>query len=643
MNNGNRILIVDDNKSIHDDFRKVLSPEGSVESIEISDLEAELFGDDDVASQPSNDFQQNYDIDSAYQGQEALSMIQKAQDEENPYSLVFMDVRMPPGWDGVETIGRIWSKFPYIEMVLCTAYSDYSWEEIIKKLGNTDKLLFLRKPFDTVAVQQMALTLIRKWNLGEKAKNYVHELEEEVDRRTAQLKSLLSELEGKNDELEEKNKELTYLALHDSLTKLPNRALFNDRLTKTLQSSIRRKEQFAVLLVDVNKFKSINDTLGHSAGDAVLYEVGERLSKLLRTSDTVARLGGDEFGLVLPNAGLEVQKIILTKIVEGFLPEFIFEEQEIKISISVGISIFPEHGDSSGELLCHADIAMYDAKRQKIGYAYFDAMKASMAEAKEKLVSELKYAIDGNELILHYQPIYNIETKKIVGVEALARWGHPEKGLLPPSEFIDLAEKRGLIQDITLWVFEKAFSQCATWHEKGLPVKVSVNISPQNFLDPELPLKLEKILESWNLAPEWVVLEITENVTIGEPKKALEIIDNLDKLGVCISIDDFGTGYSSLSHLRELPVKELKIDKSFVINMDNDQYNRLIVESTINLAKALGINIVAEGVECKEIFDLLQSLGCSHVQGFHLSRPKLADEITQLLSSNEHVDFSKSA
>jgi len=643
MSQNNRILIVDDNKSIHDDFRKVLATVESLENQEVNDLEAELFGDDNESSNADINYEQIYSIDSAFQGQEALSMIQKAEEEGKPYSMAFMDVRMPPGWDGVETISRIWMKFPYIEMVLCTAYSDYSWDEIIQKLGTTDKLLFLRKPFDAIAVQQMAITLVRKWNLGQKARDYVRELEKEVHNRTIQLKKLLSELEEKNDDLKVKNEELTYLSLHDSLTKLPNRALYNDRLLKALQMANREKEPFAVLLVDVDSFKQINDNFGHLTGDAVLFEVGERLSVLLRTSDTVARLGGDEFALILPKANVEVQKVILEKIVEAFKAEFTFAENNLHISVSVGIAVYPEHGESSGELLRHADIAMYDAKRSEEGYAFFDAEKASMKEAKEKLLSDLKYAVDGNELRLHFQPIIDANTKQIVCLEALTRWEHPEKGLLAPNEFIALAENKGLIQELTMWVFDVAFSQCAEWHKQGFELKIAVNISPKNFLDPELPAKLDSLLRTWNLDPKWIVLEITENITITQPKKALQIITSLDDMGVCISIDDFGTGYSSLAHLKTLPVKELKIDKSFVMNMDNDHYNRLIVESTINLGQALGVNVVAEGVENEAIFELLNQLGCNYMQGFHLARPQPANEVTQLLMDNHKINISKSA
>ena len=274
MQYNTRILIVDDNQSIHDDFKKVLCVENSHMQEELADLEAALFGSGTskrTRTVPASETVK-YEIDSAFQGKEALDMIAKAEAEGRPYSMAFMDVRMPPGWDGIESIMRIWEKYPHIEMVLCTAYSDYSWEDIHARLGNTDKLLFLRKPFDAIAVQQMALSLIKKWNLGKQARDYTETLEEEVLERTRQIQNVLSELETKNQQLEESNKALEHAALHDSLTGLPNRALFNDRLDQAIRTTERENTSFALVILDVDKFKDINDNNGHLFGDKVLIE-----------------------------------------------------------------------------------------------------------------------------------------------------------------------------------------------------------------------------------------------------------------------------------------------------------------------------------------------------------------------------------
>ena len=376
MEYNTRILIVDDNESIHQDFRKVLIHETNEDHAELDDLEAELFGEDDDSSaeekKPGTIL--NYEVDSALQGQEALAMVDKAAQEGRPYGLIFMDVRMPPGWDGIETISRIWIKHPYIEMVLCTAYSDYTWDDIIAKLGSSDKLLFLRKPFDAVAVQQMALSLIKKWNLGEQARHYVKNLEQEVQQRTLQLKDLLKELETKNAELAVNNDQLKHAALHDALTGLPNRILYHDRLDQAIKLAQRNKTQFAVALMDLNGFKAINDQRGHLTGDFVLKTIANRIGAVLRASDTVARLGGDEFAFVLPTVDRESPKTVAEKIMAVFNEPIILDTDGEKITVgaSIGIALFPDHGTDIDVLIGKSDAAMYTAKRAGTGIYVHD-------------------------------------------------------------------------------------------------------------------------------------------------------------------------------------------------------------------------------------------------------------------------------
>ena len=383
MEYNTRILIVDDNESIHQDFHKVLIHETNADHAELDDLEAELFGEDDTASEAKNDIALlNYEVDSALQGQEALAMVDKAEQEGRPYSLIFMDVRMPPGWDGIETISRIWIKHPYIEMVLCTAYSDYTWDDIIAKLGSSDKLLFLRKPFDAVAVQQMALSLIKKWNLGEQARHYVKNLEQEVQQRTLQLKELLKELETKNAELAVNNDQLKHAALHDALTGLPNRILFHDRLDQAIKLAQRNKTQFAVALMDLNGFKAINDLRGHLTGDYVLKTVATRIEAILRASDTVARLGGDEFAFVLPTVDREAPQTVAEKIMRAFDEAITMDSpgETIDISASIGIALYPDHGTDIDVLVGKADAAMYTAKRAGTGiYVHADNLNEAIS------------------------------------------------------------------------------------------------------------------------------------------------------------------------------------------------------------------------------------------------------------------------
>lgn len=367
-----RILIVDDNESIHEDYRKVLIQHKDEDEVVLDALESELFGDEtaDNRQPAAHEETIGYEIDSAFQGQEALAMVNQAAEEGRPYALIFMDVRMPPGWDGIETISRIWLQHPYIETVLCTAYSDYTWDDIVEKLGTTDKLLFLRKPFDAVAVQQMALSLVKKWNLGEQARSYVKTLEKEVDQRTVQLQHLLQELERKNIQLVESNDELKHAALHDALTGLANRILFHDRLQHAIELATRNRQKLAVALMDLNHFKQINDTHGHLAGDKVLRTVAENLTRCLRASDTVARLGGDEFAFVLPSVDEDAPEIVAEKILAS-LPEAIDIGNNIHVSTSasLGIALYPGNGTDTDHLMSLADRAMYAAKAQGGGYS----------------------------------------------------------------------------------------------------------------------------------------------------------------------------------------------------------------------------------------------------------------------------------
>jgi diguanylate cyclase (GGDEF)-like protein len=382
MEYNRRILIVDDNESIHNDFRKVLVHEVNEDHADLDEMEAELFGakekEDD--STISGDQTVVYEVDSAFQGQEALKMVDKAEEEGRPYALIFMDVRMPPGWDGIETIGRIWVKHPYLEMVLCTAYSDYTWDDIVERLGCTDKLLFLRKPFDSVAVQQMALSLIKKFNLGQQARHYVKNLEAEVQQRTLQLQDLLHEMESKNAQLSSTNDELKHAALHDSLTGLPNRILFHDRLEQAIKLSKRNNGKFGVALLDLNNFKEINDTQGHLVGDHVLTTVSDRINSVLRSSDTVARLGGDEFAFVLPTVDRESPEIVAKKILDAISEPIVDDQITIKTSGSIGVALYPDHGSDNDTIIGKADAAMYTAKRNGGGIATYDETDESQEQ-----------------------------------------------------------------------------------------------------------------------------------------------------------------------------------------------------------------------------------------------------------------------
>lgn len=619
MNNC-RILVVDDNESIHEDFRKILQPHNANLNNKLTSIEAGLFSDEPRSAVTT----MQYEVNSAHQGEEALEMLRKAELDARPYALCFMDVRMPPGWDGIQTIAHIWKELPYTEIVICTAYSDYSWDDIVATLGSTDRLLFISKPFDATAIKQMALALVTKWNLGNEARNHVTELEREVNERTAQLQDLLREVN-------QKNKELEHLALHDTLTGLSNRALFNDRLSHSIARARRDQYGFAVLLMDLDNFKDINDTYGHHVGDRLLQDVALRLHTALRGSDTVARLGGDEFAAILYNVTVETCGLIVKKIQDSLIPMLSVEQHSISASASIGIALYPEHGDNPETLLKGADLAMYLAKRSGNKFAFFDEKEKERCIDRLQLVHDLDLAIRNNKLMQYYQPIIDLAAHQISGVEALARWNHPSLGFVSTAQFIQLAEQKGLIQSLTLWALNTAVAQCAQWHRAGFQIGISVNLSVRNFVDPSLPIAIADCLKRYQLEPDWLTLEITEDMTVANPECALAIIHTIDDMGVRISIDDFGTGYSSLAYLMKIPVKEIKLDGSFILCLLDNRNTRAIVSSTIDLAHSLGMKVVAEGVESEKIFKVLLDLGCDKVQGHYLSVPQPATDISAWL------------
>ncbi|MBI3563475.1 MAG: EAL domain-containing protein [Gammaproteobacteria bacterium] len=631
-----RLLVVDDNESIHEDFKKVLSSHHQSHDQAVTDLEKELFDEAETKTGAVERMELPvYVVDHALQGQEALKKVIAADEEGKPYAMAFMDVRMPPGWDGIETIQRIWEKYPYIEMVLCTAYSDHSWNEIIARLGNTDKLLFIRKPFDATAVQQIALTLVKKWNLGWQARRYVEKLETEVASRTSQLQSVLTELERKNAQLQSSNEALEHAALHDPLTKLPNRALLHDRLYQCIESARRDHTGFAFAIIDVDKFKTVNDTYGHLAGDKVLQDVAERLVLQLRSSDTVARLGGDEFALIMPRADRAACVPIVKKITRVMQEPIMFNQQCLLVGCSVGITFYPEHGMDVASLMKHADAAMDQAKRSGTGFEIFDAVEHEKVTEQEQLMIDLSDAVHNGKLHLNYQPIVDIKSGVVYGLEALCRWNHPHMGFIPPDKFIAMAEQKGLIKPLTDWVINEALKQTALWHKKGFLVHIAVNLSVRNFLDPTLPDLIKVVMDKYDFSPTYLTLEITESMTMSDPERALKITNLYKGMGMQLSLDDFGTGYSSLSYLKRLPSRELKIDRDFILNLPNDAESRIIVKSTVDLAHNLGLKVVAEGVEDQATLELLAAMGCDRAQGYYICKPQVNAEIVKWLMDSK--------
>jgi diguanylate cyclase (GGDEF)-like protein len=436
------------------------------------------------------------------------------------------------------------------------------------------------------------------------------------------LRRVTARLRGQVEQIEQ-------LALYDALTGLANRRLFRDRVEQALLSAKRANEAFALMLLDLDRFKEINDTLGHQTGDAVLEELAIRLRGVSRASDTVARLGGDEFALVLEGAGDGTSALFVAERIRRALDEpFAIDGLTLQLETSIGIAVFPEHGADAESLLRHADIALYASKEAHVPVVY-EAKHNQHSHARLGLVGEIKRAIEDKELIVHYQPEVDLATGETTRVEALVRWLHPTRGLLLPDAFIPVARQSALIRPITRYVLDAALGQCRAWHDAGVPVSVAVNLAERDLADSRLEEEVSEALRRWKLDPSTLELEIPESAVMTDPERVQKMLHRLSRRGVRLAIDDFGSGYASLSHLKELPVDVLKIDKSFVQNMGTNDEDDAIVRSTIELAHSLGLLVVAEGVESEDILERLGALGCDLAQGYCLSMPVPAAELFQ--------------
>ncbi|HLZ28364.1 MAG TPA: EAL domain-containing protein, partial [Chloroflexota bacterium] len=416
-------------------------------------------------------------------------------------------------------------------------------------------------------------------------------------------------------------------ALHDDLTGLPNRTLLLDRLSQAIVAAGRASAPVTLLLVDLDRFKEINNTFGHRSGDLLLQQIGPRLRGVLRASDIVARLGGDEFGVVLPGTNTVDAVAVAQQLLCRFEASFEFDTQSFEIGARIGIAGYPAHGSDAAALLREADVAMSMAKQGEASIVVYTAEQDHYSAERLALGGELRRAIDRDELLLHFQPKLDLRTGNLAGVEALVRWQHPQRGFLPPDQFIPLAEQTGLIYVLTRWVLEAALRQHQAWSAMGLDIPVAVNLSRRTLHDPQLPEMVAELLTRWGAAPSGLVLEITESSLMADPVRANDNLAQLRALGVRMSIDDFGTGYSSLASLQNLSVDELKIDRSFVQAMSTDASARAIVRAIIDLADALKLSVVAEGVEDRATWDVLAGLGCDMAQGYFLSRPVEAAEL----------------
>ena len=446
--------------------------------------------------------------------------------------------------------------------------------------------------------------------------------------RADEIGDLANAFRNMQQDIAQRESRIMDLAYRDGLTQLPNRALYNDRLDEALTVATAKGLPVAVLLMDLDHFKDVNDSLGHPIGDLILRAVSSRLELLLkRPTDTVARLGGDEFAILLPGDDAARAERVAKTMLQALEMPMTPEGHVVDVRASIGIAVYPEHGRERSTLLRHADAAMYAAKRRNLGIALWDERYDQHSKERLSLMSGLRKAVDEDELVLFYQPKVPLRSGSELHAEALVRWRHPTRGLVAPVEFIAFAEQTGYIRAITQWVMAHAIVQCSAWRSADLPMNVSINISARDLVDLELPDRFEALLRKHGCAAQWITLEITESAILDDPDHAIDNLRRLHALGCRLAIDDYGIGYSSLAYLRRLPVHELKIDKTFILGMARDTSDAVIVRSTIDLAHHMGLTVVAEGVEDEATVERLRGLSCDMVQGYLLSRPLGAEDI----------------
>jgi len=728
-----RVLLVDDLPAIHEDFRKILTD--AVPASDLEEDEALLFG------APARAAPLGFEVDSAYQGMEAAEKVRAARLAQRPYAMAFIDMRMPPGWDGVETVEHLWRDDPELQVVLCTAYSDYSWTEVLTRLDVRDRLLILKKPFDAIEVYQFANTLTAKWETTRQAAFKMDRLEQAVETRTRDLSDAniivqnspvvlyrlrgepafpliyishnitkfghdraalmnsadwaeklvdpgdqakvndamarvlerdspgasiefrmrtgegayrwvenryipvrdkegrLVEVEGVIIDITERKsaeEKIALLARTDGLTGLANRATFLERLHQAFAAAQRGAVPFAILYLDLDHFKPVNDTLGHPVGDLLLQEVADRLRSCTRASDLVARLGGDEFAILQgemtepANAGALASKLQTT-----LAAPYLLNGNDVRISASIGVC--PYAADSSGAdaMLVQADLALYRSKEEgRNQYRFHSEDLDQEVLDRVTLADDLRKALDRDELELEYQPQFELASRAIVGMEALVRWNHPTRGLLTPNIFIPIAEKTGAMVALGRWVLDRACRQMRLWRDEGVaPPVIAVNLSLQQLKGgDEFVRGVTETIAKWELPPSDLEFDVTEATLAQLTWTQNEVLPKLREIGVKIAIDDFGSEYSSFDYVKAYRVNHLKIAQSFIKNSIGDPNSAATIRAIVNFARDVGIGVIAQGVETEQQRALLANTGsATQAQGFHFSKAVGAAYATSLL------------
>jgi diguanylate cyclase (GGDEF)-like protein len=607
-----RVLVVDDEEAVRDSYRQILSDAIlSSERVALDDMRARLFrrAADQESPATASPRLTTFDVTYCDGAEAAVKAVEVASSAKRPFALVFLDMRMPPGHDGVWAAERIRALDGDVEFVVCTAYSDVDPLSIGKRVPPEDKLFYLQKPFHPHEVRQMAIALGAKWSA---------------------------------------ERHISKLAYFDGLTGLANRTLFQEQLSAAVEAAREQGQKLGLLYLDLDNFKRINDTLGHGVGDELLCKLAERLRHLFRDGDLlgrphaleparpcVARLGGDEFVVLLRDIqNPEDTSAIAQRVLSELVQPIQLSVHQILVTPSIGIAIYPNHGSDADTLFKNADLAMYFAKRQGPGQVFaFDQTMSAGGLERLTLESKLRDALSLNELSLHYQPQFDLGTGALSGLEALLRWSNNTLGSVPPGDFIPVAEETGLILPIGEWVLRTACAQMKAWRDEGFVVgHIAVNVSGRQFSQRDFPTLVATVLRDTGLPAECLELEITESLVMQDERWAQRVLAELKQIGVSLAIDDFGTGYSSLGRLREFAVDRLKIDRSFVHDLQANADDRALVTAIIKMAHALGLGVVAEGIEEFNQLLHLQDEQCNQAQGFLLSKPLPAHEAKALLA-----------
>ncbi len=632
-----RVLIVDDQHPIHDTFDRVFaekrSEDNALTDFETRFLEPNAGRQAEQSGRSSgNDTAPRFSLDHALSGEQAIELVRTAIRQQDPYAVAFVDMRMPRGLDGLETTERLWQLDPCLQIVICTAYSDHMWDDVLKKLGYTDRLLLLRKPFESDEARQLALALSEKSRLAIIQQRKVDDLRREIERRRSAEDSMRD------------------MAHRDALTSLPNRQYLLGKLETIVQRHKDRRDenQDAVLFLDLDNFKIINDSLGHDAGDDLLNQVASRLKECVREHDTTTRvcdeegktvrLGGDEFVVLLekladPQDALTVANRIVTRIAEPFK----LGDRFVTAGTSVGVAYINRHVADANEALRNADTAMYRAKHAGKGrIAIFDQTMHEAVVARMEMENQLRRAVKARKFELRYQPIVDLIRGTIQGVEVLIRWQSESEQWIPPTHFIPIIEEIGLISQVGEWVLETAMTEFGNLIDQlpdqiGRDVYLGVNVSPRQLSDPYFLTQLNEIIDRTGFARKRLKLEMNEWGETRHGQRCLDTMLELHASGVGIQIDDFGKGNSSLTCFQAYPVETIKIDRNFTASIASDHSHAVIAQAIVQLAHHLSAKIIAEGVESQKQLESLRKWGCDAAQGYLFAPPLELDGLRSLL------------